>query len=829
MILSTNYNIKPMTNHFLKPLKFFSVLLVGILLYGGAFAQRITGKVQDENGAGLPYANVLLLSASDSSLVKGTVTDTTGAYALERIASGDYTLSVQMIGYTSYFTDNFTFDGAAKSFPAVKLEEATTELGEVVVSAAKPLIEVTPNAMVINVESSPILKNGTAYDVLEKSPGVVIDQNGNLSVKGKSNVLVYMDGKPTYMSSTDLMRLLQSTPAENIEKLEIMDNPPAKYEAEGNAGIINIVRTKEAATGLNGSVSLNTGYGRYPKISPNIDLNYRQEKFNVFGNYGYFYNKRYRSNTIFRRLPYVGEQEVDETEAFTIFDLSSSMTPIVKGQNFRAGLDYFLTPKTTIGVLLSGNYGSWGGEEISETVLGGVYDNPYDRLTAVNNQLQKWNNITYNANIKQDLGKGGELILDADYALRHSPSKQNNNNYYFSDEGPSTEPPLLVRTQTQTDISILAMKADYNVSVFKDWGLEAGWKTSIVKTDNDFNFSVFNDGDYRRDSLRSNRFQYDEHINAGYVNVKKKWNDHWQMEAGLRGEHTYSMGNSITLDSVVQRNYFNLFPSTSMSYTPSDQHSVSLSYSRRIDRPNYGNLNPFEYFLDPFTFSRGNPFLNPQYTNAVALTYGLKQAMYITLNYANTQDNITEVLKQDEAAQKTYQTTENLARVKNYSVNVTTPLPLKNWWMLNLNLTGFYNDILSPFSEGGQINKSQFSYTANVRNTITLPKDIKYEISGFYRSAMLWGIFEINPQYQIDMGISKKMGKFNIQASVDDVFNIRKNVVFIQQGDIDTFVHNKWESRVFRLNISYRFGNDKIQGARKRNTASDDLQQRASD
>ncbi len=690
-----------MTNPMLKLLRIFSLSLCLLCLYASAFAQSITGKVQDEKGDSLPYANVLLLSAADSALVKGAVTDDNGAYALENIQAGDYKLSVQVVGYTSYYTKNFTFDGTARSFPVFKLSEATTELGEVVVTAAKPLIEVTPNAMVINVASSPILKNGTAYDVLEKSPGIVIDQNGNITVKGKSNVLVYLDGKPTYMSSTDLMRLLQSTPAENIEKLEIMDNPPAKYEAEGNAGIINIVRTKKAAVGLNGSVSLNSGYGRYPKISPNIDLNYRRDKFNVFGNYGYFYNKQYQSNAILRRFPYVGNQEVAASEAFTTFDLRSFMAPVVKGHNFRAGLDYFLTPKTTLGILLSGNNGSWSGAQTSRTVLGGVYDNLYDGLTAENDQIERWNNITYNANIKQNLGKGGELLLDVDYALRHSPNEQDNNNYYFNNEGVSTDSSLLVRTNTLTDISILAIKADYNVSVFNDWGLEAGWKTSIVKTDNDFDFREFKGEDYQRDTSRSNRFLYDEHINAGYMNVKKKWNDHWQMEAGLRGEHTFSEGNSITTDSVVTRNYFDLFPSASMSYTPNDQHSVSLSYSRRIDRPNYGNLNPFEYFLDRFTFSRGNPFLNPQYTNSLGLTYGLKQAVYITLNYADTRDNITEVLRQNEATQITYQTTVNLASIKNYSVNITAPLPINKWWTTNINLSSFYNKVLSPLHRRG--------------------------------------------------------------------------------------------------------------------------------
>lgn len=807
------------------PQRSFTFLLTALIFHHTAFAQqRISGLIQDEAGQAVPYANVLLLSASDSSLVKGTATDSTGTYVLEGISRGNYLLSAQMIGYNSYFSGPFVFNGEDKPFSLIQLTESTTELSEVIVSSTKPLIEVTPNALVVNVGASPILQNGTAHDVLEKSPGVVIDQNGSISVKGKSNVLIYLDGKPTYLSGSDLLRLLESTPAGNIEKVEIMDNPPARYDAEGNAGIINIVRTKEAATGLNGSVSLNTGYGRYPKASPSLDVNYRQKKFNLFGNYNYFYNKRFQYNNIFRRLPYLGD---DDPSTATTFDQFSSMINFVRGHNFRTGADLFIAPKSTLGALVSGNHGSWQGDQETHTKLEGTYDNPYNRLKADNDSRHEWNNLTYNLNFKQELGKAGEFTLDADYALRNNNSRQSNDNYYFSDEGSSSEPPLLVRTHTQTNMAILAIKADYTGKIFSDWNLEAGVKTSTVKTDNNLDFRTFLTDAFIRDSLRSNRFQYDENINAAYANINKKWGEHWQVQTGLRGEQTYSKGYSVTIDSTVQRNYFNLFPSASVSYNVENQYSFSLSYSRRIDRPNYGNLNPFEYFLDRFTFSRGNPFLSPQYTNAYSLNYGYKSAVFITLNYNNTRDAITQVLEQDEAEQITYQTTVNLNRIKNYSVNIATPLPVTKWWMLNMNLTGFYNDIQSPFSEGGAINKSRFSYTAQTQNTFSLPGEVKFELTGFYRSPMLWGLFELGPQYQVDMGLSKSLGKFRLQASLDDVFNIRKNDVVIQQGDIDTRVYNRWESRVLRINLSYRFGNEKIQKARHRNTASDELQQRA--
>ena len=412
---------------------------------------------------------------------------------------------------------------------------------------------------------------------------------------------------------------------------------------------------------------------------------------------------------------------------------------------------------------------------------------------------------------------------------RTSSNLQSNDNFYFSNENNPVPNPLLVRTDAQTNISIFAAQADYSRSLGKELQLEVGSKLSRVATDNNLDFSTMLDGERITDTLRSNRFMYDEDITAGYVNLNKKWNDRWNAQLGLRGEHTFSQGESLTLDSLVQRDYFNLFPSASASYTIPEQHSFSLSYSRRIDRPNYGNLNPFEFFLDRFTFQRGNPFLNPQYTDAFAFTYGLKNAVFLTLNYNHTTDAITDVLEQENADQTTFQTTVNLNQIKNYSANLSTSLPVAQWWMTNLNLTAFYNDVLSPYSEGGVIDNSQFSYVLRAQNTLSLPKEFKLEVTGFYQSPLIWGMFEVGEQYQIDLGLVKEFGPLRMQASLNDIFNWRQNPVTIRQGDISVDVVNKWETRVFQLNLSYRFGNQKVKKARRRGTASDDLQQRAGD
>ena len=800
----------------------FSALLLLISIPSVQAQYSISGKVLDGSSAAVPYANVLLLNAKDSSLIRGSVSDTSGYYELERITTGKYLLSAQAVGYQSYFSK--VFDLAQDlTFEELIIQEAMTELGEVVVKALRPLMEVTPNALVVNVESSPILQNGNALELLEKSPGVVVDQDGNISVKGKSNVLVYLDGKQTYLSDTDLAQLLESTTANNIAKIEIMDNPPAKYDAEGNAGIINIVRKKSVDQGLNGRVSLGLGYGRYPKANPGLTLNYRSEIVNLFGSYNYNYNRRFQNNNIYRLIPTQNEQGEPVN---TIFDQYSSQVSINNNHNFRTGADWFINKNTTIGMLVSGNIGSWERDGNNTTFLSGYFTNPYNRLEANNLLDNQWVNMTYNLNFSTKLTDKASLSIDADYANWVKDTEQENNNYFFNAEENSDEPPLLVRTFADTRIEIIAVKADYSGIIFTEWGFEAGAKSSIVRTDNTLDFNTLEEGSLINDTLRSNQFQYEETIHAGYVNLSKKFSEKIAMQVGLRTEYTASRGYSVTLDSTADREYINLFPSASLSYKVNDQHSLSASYSRRIDRPNYGNLNPFEYFLDRFTFERGNPFLNPQYTNAYAVNYNFKNAAFLTFNFNQIKDAITQVLEQDEASQTTFQTTTNLDRQRHYSLNLAAPLPITDWWVMNTNLTAYYNTVESTFSEGN-IDKNLFSYMARMQNAFSLPKDYKIELMGMYMSPQLWGMFEIQEMYQVDLGLSKSFGNLKVQGSIDDIFNIRDNNVVIRQGDISTDVANKWESRVYRINLSYTFGSDKIKQARRRGTASDDLRNRA--
>ncbi len=356
--------------------------------------------------------------------------------------------------------------------------------------------------------------------------------------------------------------------------------------------------------------------------------------------------------------------------------------------------------------------------------------------------------------------------------------------------------------------------------------LEIGWKSSQVITDNALNFSIKNNKTWENDALRSNTFEYSENIHAGYLNLNRNLGK-FSVQAGLRAEYTISDGYSETLDQRNKREYFNFFPSLSASYKASEKHNFSVAYSRRIDRPSYDQLNPFIFFLDQYTFEKGNPFLNPQFTNSFSGTYTFMNSSMLQVSYSKTTDAMMDIFEQDNASQSTYVTNANLNEFENVSLTLSTPIPIQKWWMMNLNLTGFHNAIRSPFSEGGQIDNAQFSYNFNINNNISLPWDLKMEVNFNYQSPTVWALFEIEPMYGTSFGLSKSFGKLNVRTSGSDIFNTRQFATKVRQGDIDSDVTNRWESRVFRLNLSYSFGNQNVKSSRRRNTASDDLQQRA--
>jgi iron complex outermembrane receptor protein len=797
----------------------FLILLFGM---GTTMAQtktfaKISGILSDVQGKPMEYATVSLLKAKDSTIVKGTLSTDAGAYVFDHITTGAYIIRATAVGYTKTASAPFTVaEGATTvTVPGLKLQDNARNLKAVNITSTKPLIERKVDRTIMNVENSILAAGNSAMEILERAPGVTIDKDDNITLKGKQGVTVMINDKLTYLSSTQLATLLRSTDGTTIESIEIITNPSAKYDASGNSGIINIKLKRNKNTGTNGSVTLGVGVGYYPKDNTSVSLTHKEGNLNIFANFSRNDNQR-------GRLLQINREVVDNTGQSTYFNQSTFMPQINHNNSYRVGADYDLSPKNTIGFIVNGYFNYENDFNDNPTHIGSTPAaiDSFQHTTSVFRQSYK--DFAVNLNDRYQIGKSGQVITaDLDY----SKFNNNNNAQYITDfflpDGNVQHPSLYLRNQSPSTIDINTAKVDYTYPITKTLKFESGVKYSDVKTDNDLEAQKSVGNSYINDTTRTNMFVYDEKISAAYVNLSKDYK-RTSIQLGLRGEYTNSTGNLVTTNEVVNRKYFDLFPSIFINHTFSDKQELGFSYSRRIDRPGYDNLNPFIYYLDPYTYSQGNPFLKPQYTNSFELNYTYNKTVNVSLGYSQTHDVITQILLTDVAKKATYQTNLNLQTQNSYNININLPYTITKWFTGNINATGFYNQFIANSLLGANLNKGQAAYQARVTQSF-LFSGFRAELLENYQSSQTYGLFEIKPQYNIDMGISHSFAakKINVKFSVSDIFNTRTNNVDLNyQSDIIQIMQ-KNETRIARLTFTYNFGNNKI-NARNHQTGLED-------
>lgn len=781
-----------------------------------AQSQIVKGKLSNKNSDPIPFATILLLKTSDTTMVKADVSDSTGFFQTTLPNSDtSYFIEIQTMNYKSLFTKPFKGD---KNFNQIILE-TDNKIKEVELTFQKPMFEVTGRGMIVNVEGSPILSSGNTQEVLEKVPGMVVNQDGSLTLKGKPNIMIYMDGKPTNMNQQDLVILLKNTPASEIEKIEVFETPPAKFDAAGNAGIINIVRKKGTNLGFNGSTGLNTGYGNYHKFSPWIYGNYRTKKLNVYGSSWYYNSKTANDETANIILNVDGEES-------SFFNKSKSIFTY-EGYGARFGVDYAISNKNTIGYL--GVFYS-GGSKIdipSSVTVNGPAKINYDYIDAKNYYIGSWIGHNHNLNFQRNIGKGETLNIDIDYA--QSGAINDNeviNNYMLNN---SSLIPSYTEQEGDIKTKVAVAKLDYEKTIFKNWALETGAKASWVSNKNEFlSSNGTNKSDIIKNENASNDFNYDESIYSGYISTSKKWKENWFFDLGLRVEHTEATGFSPTIDSTFKRSYTSVFPNLAISYTKPKKYNLSASATRRISRPNYYELNPFSNQVNQFIYENGNPFLKAQFTDVANISWGLRNKYFFTLSASQTLGQMTKVIDQQEDLEKQIHRLMNVDDFYNYSFNTYCPIGIYKWWTMNWNFTLYHNKLKSDF-EFGSVGYQITSFNLNMQQIFTLPKNFKIELSGFYNHDSYWNIYFVEPHYKLDIGVSKSIGNWNFNLSVKDFLNIREGNGGVFQNRIKMPTTYKPESRVARISIVYKFGNDKVKKERTRETGSEDILERASD
>jgi hypothetical protein len=788
----------------------FFITFFTLLLFNIAHAQtpagKISGSVLDEAKKPLDGATVILLIAKDSTVVSSQLVGQDGSFAFANLKDNTYLVKATFIGYKNFLSGNVALAGQqGVVLPAFVMAPAGKTLSAVSVTAKKSFIEQKIDRTVVNVGAL-ISNTGTnALEVLQKTPGVQVDADGNITFKGKSGVLVMIDDKPTYLSATQLVTYLKSLPASSLDQIELMDNPPAKYDAAGNAGVINIKTKKNTIKGFHAVLGGDYAQGFYGRNSENINMNYRVNKVNLFANLGYDEQRSWRRLEIDRDY-----LDANGNTTSSLKDISY-FRPTSYNANIKAGMDFYASPKTTWGIVYTGTIERDHDNSPVYSLLYGQNAALDSTITTLNTSQNKFNSNGININYTHKFDSlGRELTFDLDYIRDASNSNQQFVNDTYLPDGTLTNTTMLT-DNLPAYIDIYSAKADYAHPLPGKAKFEAGIKSSYVNTDNAANYFNVVNGVSSIDYNSTNRFLYKENINAAYVNFNKNWG-RFAIQTGLRAENTngdgHQLGNAERADSSFINHYTNLFPTAYLSYNldTAGHHVLVASYGRRIGRPNYGSLNPFTFFVDEFTQFTGNPFLRPQFTDNYKLAYSYRSLFTVAVAYNYTTDVQGETIHRDSDV--FISTQGNIGMQKTLDFSVTTNFSPTKWWTVNLYAEVYKNTYQGAFYTG-YLNQSEITVSGNGNNQFAISPTWSAELSGFFDTGGTYGQFVTLPKGMLNAAIQKKIlnNKGSLKLTAQNMLQS-----FSPSGTITNIVdarakfHNTLDTRVVTLAFTYSFG-----------------------
>jgi hypothetical protein len=780
-------------------------------------SQIIEGLFIDSRQKPIPFVAVVLYQLPDSTVIEQTTSDDKGRFRFSSPQYGRFFIKAHLMGFQKYEsapivrTENTP---SVQDLPKIQLLESENQLKTLTVTVKKPLVEIQDNKLVVNIANSTLAEGGSTLDVLSSSPGVSVDNDGTIFLKGKAAVRIFIDGKPTYLSAQDLAAMLRSMPSNQLETIEIMSNPPARYDAEGNAGVINIRTKKNQNDGTNGSINLSAGQGKLPKHSAGLTLNNRAAHLNTWLNYAFAYREDWVNSRVNRQFKQTGQ----------LFDQDLLSEYPNQIHNLRTGLDYEINKKNTVGLTLNLNGLSYKTlARNSSDFISRIGEKESNTLTETHNAILNQNG-TLGLNYRGTLKKEGQTLgFDADFAQFKLTDNQNYESaftYYLPNRPATAE---ILRGAIRGDIRVVAVKTDYTHPLSKTASFEMGLKSSFVTTDNDV---VFRNGDGQVDKSKTNHFQYRENINAAYLTFSKTLKN-LRLNAGLRAEQTLAKGYQQTNDSSFRRHYWHFFPNIVLKHSLPKKQELTYSFSRRIDRPNYQDLNPFLFFFDNYTFVGGNSFLQPQLTSLFEITYAHPKNIILTINASRTTGVITRVLSQSDVAKTIFQTNLNLNTFDNYGLALTLPLKIAKFWQTNNTLNLFHNHYYGIYLNTPFDNRLT-SFALNSIQNITIGKGWTGELSLNYNAPVAYGIFRYISNGAVSIGLQKSILKQQgtIRLNVRDLFYTQRRGADILYQNMAIHVRHAMDTRFATLAFNYRFGNAKVAPARQRRTASEEERRR---
>lgn len=688
--------------------------------------------------------------------------------------------------------------------------DSIVSLKGVVVTSAKPFIIQKTDRIVLNVAQSPVAAGGNAYEIIKRAPGVT-DQAG-LRFRGK-NVAVYINDKPSRLTGEDLQTYLAGMPANSIEKVEIIPNPSARYEAQGGS-VINIVLAKNKNFGTNGTVTAGIGSGTYGRYNTGISLNYRQQKISIYGSYDLQHSKVLSTMQTERFLNTINKIQDKQTTVTT----STSHA-------FRAGFDYDINKKSSFGMLIRGNI-NYREKNATNTSLLRYYSTGNDSSSIVTTRNKfSLTTPTINLYYKTGIGKTGQLNINADYYNYTKSATADFTTFFLDHKGLAYTDPYFLKDQSPAQNMIRSFSADYMITANKI-KYEMGIKTVFTKTDNRSIWNIYENDEWLNDATKSNHFIYRETINAAYLLATKSFKK-LDLQLGLRAEQTNSKGESPTLQQVRKDHYISFFPSADLTYNQSDDQQFSLSYRRKIERFGFDIVNPFIVYQNQYAYYQGNPDIRPSYSHNLELSWSYRNEWLASASYSYYMNVLAEVYRKSPDGNAMISSFDNIASANQVDVNISYTKSLFNKKLTTSNtIGGLYAGYNAPANT--QLNKTGLTAYISSNNILQLGKKWKGEITANYYSPLQFGSYRFRSQFGMNIGISKNIleNKGTLALSLSDVFNSNKQHYSITSFGVRSVTSNNAETRFARLTFSYRFGNKNVKASRSRKTGIDDVKSR---
>lgn len=764
----------------------------------------------------LPHSTVSLLK-TDSSLLRTNITDSAGLVVFTELNPGNYLLRISRVGHIEQYTGRIDLVQETTYTGSIVLQETAGMLKDVTVTARKPFVQILPDKTVVNVEAGITNAGATVMEVLERSPGVTVDRNGNIALKGKPGVQIMIDGKLTQLAGTDLQNLLSGMSASQIETIELMDNPSAKYDAAGNAGIINIKTKKNKQRGFNGSATLSFGQGIYPKNNNNLLFNYRNGSFNFFFTYSLNINQ-YLLDLYALRTYY----KADGISTEALLEQPYFTKGLNKAHTLRTGVDYFANRKTTLGMAFTGTYLTRNSEGKSTALWMNAAreeDSTIYTNSASNTRLQQ---AGINLNARHVFDANKELTADVDF-IRYDISTSQ---YFENEAAAAGSIAEASQGNIPSDLDIFSAKTDYSHR-FEGLQWETGIKTSRVRTRNPAQY-FFRDGsgNWQEDLGKSNHFFYAENIHAAYTNFNAKAG-RWNLQGGLRYELTtykaYQLGNAVTKDSSFDRNYGSLFPTVFITWQADSVNGITFRAGRRIDRPAFQKLNPFVFIINKYTFQTGNPFFKPQYTWNIEMSHIYKEVFSTTLSYNIIRDYFSQIFYADTSTGRITYSEGNVGKMQNFGLTVSAQLTPARWWSFSGQATLNHKKFEGVLWKEYKASITQLNLSIN--NQLRFKKGWGAELSGFYTTRAQNDLQEVlDPTGQLSFGLSKQImsNKGTLRLTFRDVFYTQAMAGWTYFNSVIEYFKLMRDSRVATISFTYRFGKAMKQQARRTGGAAGD-------